>query len=55
MSLRYPRFGVCDPARFEAGQVFLPKEAPWLSAFLHVAVDLIVVPRIRRVTAGPSI
>ena len=22
-------------ARFEAGQVYLPKEAPWLSEFLH--------------------
>ncbi len=26
-------------ARFEAGQVFLPKEAPWLSEFLHEIRD----------------
>jgi predicted phage terminase large subunit-like protein len=25
-------------ARFESGQVYLPREAPWLSAFLHEAL-----------------
>ena len=31
-------------ARFEAGQVFLPKEAPWLSAFLH---EILAFPNTR--------
>ena len=31
-------------ARFEAGQVFLPKEAPWLSEFLH---ELLAFPNAR--------
>jgi predicted phage terminase large subunit-like protein len=31
-------------ARFEAGQVFLPKEAPWLSGFLH---ELLAFPNAR--------
>jgi predicted phage terminase large subunit-like protein len=30
-----PPAGVSQSARFEAGQVHLPKEAPWLAAFLH--------------------
>ena len=31
-------------ARFEAGQVFLPKEAPWLSEFLH---EILAFPNAR--------
>jgi len=31
-------------ARFEAGQVYLPKEAPWLGAFLH---ELLAFPHTR--------
>ena len=31
-------------ARFEAGQVHLPKEAPWLSVFLH---EMLAFPRAR--------
>ena len=31
-------------ARFEAGQVYLPREAPWLSEFLH---EILAFPNAR--------